>query len=159
MLICSCQNDKKSLNTIDRKGYSISYNSNLRLNESQSDGSEFSLLIPQEEVTGNFAENLNLIIQNLENTGVDLDKFVEISEGQIKTVNSTLLESKRCKLNGKEAQKLIYEGRFGDFDLKFQQYYIVDNYKAYILTYTAKKTHFDTYLGDMEATMTSFKLK
>lgn len=158
LLLISCQENAKHLNTINRNRYYIAYGSDLRLDETGQNGAEFSLSIPTEDVTGGFAENLNLVIIDLANMDMDLNKFVEISENQIKETNGILVESKRCEINEKEAHKLISEGHYEGFELKYMQYYLVENEKAYVLTYTAKKSHFDKYLGRMETVMNSFKI-
>lgn len=158
LLLAGCLENAKHTNTINRNGYSISYGSDLRLDETGQHGAEFSLSIPTEAVTGGFAENLNLVIQNLANMDIDLNKFVEISENQVKDSNGILVESKRCKINGKDAHKLISEGQYNDFELKYMQYYLIENEKAYVLTYMAKKSHFDKYLDRMEAVMNSFRI-
>ena len=149
--------EKNNLNEINRNGYQIFYNSNLRLDESGKNATEFYLFTQKESSEDNFAENVNLMIQNLETLNIDLNKFVEISENQIKTYGK-LIESKRSKINQNECHIFIYEGLMNDFELKFLQYDFVKNNKAYILTYTSKKTDFEKFYIQMEKVMKSFKI-
>ena len=145
-------------NTIESKEYYMFYKSNLRLDESGKNGSTFCLYTKNTKTDDNFVENLNLIIQNLDGMNIDLDKFVTISDSQIKT-NGNLIESKRILCKHHEYQRYLFEGKMNNFDLKFLQYDFVKNNKAYVLTYTAKKEDFEIYLPQMEESMNSFTLK
>jgi len=148
---------EKGTKEISRKGYSISYDSTYRLDESGRNGTEFYLFTPTQS-GDDFSENINLMIQNLGVLKYDLDQFVEISEKQIK-VSGKLLESIRKKKDGQEYQILIFEGNFNGLDLKFLQYDFVKNDKAYVLTFSAKQNEFDNYEKEMEKVMNSFKLE
>ncbi|GGG50943.1 hypothetical protein [Bizionia arctica] len=155
----SCQSNKKSnIKEINKNGYIISYPSNLKSDESGKHGSEFLLFTEKTDSTDNFSENINLIIQNLETLNLDLNKFVEITENQIKA-NGNLISSERIKNNTSEFQKIIYSVPLNNFDLKFIQYDFVVNNKAYILTFTAKENEFDTYSFEMEKIMKTFKIE
>lgn len=155
----SCQSNKKSnIKEINKNGYTISYPSDLKLDESGKLGSEFLLYIEKADSTDNFTHNINLIIQNLESLNLDLNKFVEITENQIKA-NGNLISSERIKTDNSEFQKLIYSAQLNNFDLKFIQYDFVVNNKAYILTFTAKENEFDKYSSEMEKIMKTFEIK
>jgi hypothetical protein len=149
----SSQNKKE----INRNGYQIFYGDNLRLDETGRNGSEFYLFTQKENAGDNFVENLNLMVQNLTTLNIDLNKFVELTENQIKE-RGKLIESKRSKTNGNESHILIYESTINGRELKFLQYDFVKNNKAYFLTYTAKKDDFEKYLMEMESVMKSFKI-
>lgn len=156
LMLCQIGNSqvKKEIN---RNGYQIFYSDNLRLDESGRNGSEFYLFTQKENAEDNFAENLNLITQNLETLNIDLNKFVEITENQIKE-KGKLIESKRVIVNGNECHKLISESTMNGIELKFLQYDFVKNNRAYFLTYSAKKNDFEKYLDEMEKVIKSFKI-
>ncbi len=156
--INSCQKKSSDTkNTIESNDYFMFYKSNLELDESGKNGSTFFLFTKKTNSNDNFVENLNLVIQNLEGMNIDLNKFVAISDSQIKT-NGNLIESKRILGKKQEYQRYIFEGKMNNFDLKFLQYDFVKNNKAYILTYTAKKEDFEKYLPQMQESMNSFTL-
>ena len=140
--------------------YSILYPDNWDINKSGQMGSSFVIFSRLTSPQDKFRENVNLIIQSLQGQKINLDKYVEISEGQIKTMikNGNLIESKRLNLNGHEFQKVIYTGDQGIFKLKFEQYYWVTNGQAYILTLTCEKNQFDTYKLTGEKILNSFRL-
>lgn len=147
--------------TIDEVEYTIQYPDSFDLNSSGQMGVNFFLLSKQISQEDLFRENINLIIQDLSGQNIDLDKFVEISEEQIKTMitNSDLIESRRIKLNNSEYQKVIYTGVQGQFNLKYEQYYWVVKSKAYILTLTCELDQFENYKEVGEIIMNSFKIK
>jgi serine/threonine-protein kinase len=154
-----CQiNQKKETSILNKTEFKISYTSDLKLDESGKNGLIFLLLTEKSDSEDNFAENINLIKQDLDKLNLNLDKYVEITEKQI-TEKGKLIESKRLKKYGLEYQRLVYEAFLNNFDLKFLQYDFVKNNKAYILTFSAKKEEFDKYLKSMEEIMKSFKLK
>src|SRR5689334_6667045 len=85
---------------IIKNGYTISYPSNLRLDESKK-GVEFYLLTEKTSSYDHFIENINLIIQNLQGLNIDLDKFVEITTNQM-SEKGKLTKSKRIKSGNNE---------------------------------------------------------
>lgn len=157
--IATCQTNKENdTKKISKNGYEFFYNSDLILDESGRNGTEFCLLTQKADSEDNFIENINLIIHNLENLSLDLNKLVELTESQIKN-NGEIIESKRIKTTENEFHLFISEGTFNGLELKFLQYDFVKNNKAYILTYSAKKDQFDKYLTEMETIMKSFKIQ
>lgn len=147
--------------TLDQSSYSIQYPSNWELSQNGEMGTSFILISPLESDMDKFNENVNLLIQDLTGQNIDLDKYTEISEWQIKTMltNFTLIESKRIKIDEEECQKLIYSVDQGIFNLKFEQYYWVINDKAFVLTFTSEKDKFADYKEIGEKILNSFILK
>ncbi|MBK8807831.1 MAG: hypothetical protein IPO21_14755 [Bacteroidales bacterium] len=147
--------------TIDESFFTIQYPDSFELNKSGQMGMSFILLSKQTSQQDLFRENVNLIIQDLTGQNINLDKYVEISEGQIRTMitNGNIIESKRIKTDDLEYQKVIYTGTQGQFKLKFEQYYLIVKQKAYILTLTCETNQFDKYQAIGEKIMNSFKIK
>jgi hypothetical protein len=156
-----CSKAAEVWKSVNENSYSIQYPENWELNTSGQMGMSFILLSKQLSAEDLFRENINLIIQDLEGQNIDLDKYVELSEGQIKTLitNSNLMESKRQNENGSEFQKVIYTGDQGSYHLKFEQNYWIKNGKAYVLTFTGEIDQFDRYKEVGEKIMKSFRLK
>ena len=147
--------------TLSEANYSIQYPSTWELNQSGQMGTSLILFSPLENNEDQFRENVNLIIQDLTGQGIDLDKYSEISEGQVKTMitNSTLIESKRIKDENDEYHRLIYTGDQGIFHLKFEQYYWLENDKAYVLTLTCEQNKLWDFKDLGENILNSFSLK
>ena len=146
-------------NEINKNGYSITYPSELRLDESGRNGTEFFLFTEKTNAGDDFTESINLIIQDLTNMNIDLNKFVEITEGQVRGAGK-LISSERIATKGnQEYQKLVYELKMGDKVLKIFQYDFVKDEKAYILTFTSESSEFDNYSKEMIKIMNTFKLE
>ena len=147
----------KTINTPD---YFIEYPDSFELNTTGEMGTCFILFSKPDSPNDLFKENVNLIIQNL-NNDINLDKFVEITENQLKTfmTNGKLIESKRIKFDHSEFQKFVFSGTQGIFHLKFEQYDWVKNNKAYILTLSCETNQFERYKKVGEEIMNSFKIK
>lgn len=147
-----------SFKVLDKKDYSIAYHAEFLVDETGSRGPALVFQIPDEDSADHFSSNINLVIQDLSTLDYDLDKFVELTENQVKSV-LTVLETKRVKDEGKEFHSLIFEGTLNGLDLKFLQYDFVKNKRAYVLTYIARTDQFDKNLPEVKKTMDSFTLK
>jgi hypothetical protein len=147
--------------TLTESNYSVQYPPAWELDQSRQMGTSFFLFSPLESEQDKFKENVNLLIQDLTGKNINLDKYTEISEGQIKTLatNSNLIESKRIKTEPDEYHKIIYSADQGIFHLKFEQYYWVIHDKAYVLTFTSEQNKFDSFRETGEKILNSFKLK
>ncbi len=141
--------------------YSIEYPADWELNESGEIGTSFILFGPVSSEEDLFRENVNLLIQDLKGYGLNLETFVEISEGQVQTMitDGKIIESTRQTNQALPYQKMIFTGKQGTYDLKFEQYYWVVDDKAYVLTFTCEETQFDNYKTVGEKILDSFQLK
>lgn len=154
-------NEVAGWKTFSDKNYSLQYPSNWELDQSGKMGTSLFLLSPPENDKDQFKDNVNLIVQDLTGRNIDLDKFVEISEEQVKTMitNSTLIESTRMKKQNPEFHKMVYTGDQGIYHLQFEQYFWVINQQAYILTLTCEQAKFSDYKETGEKILNSFSLK
>lgn len=154
-------NAQTNWKTLEDNSYSVKYPSDWEVNSTGMMGTSFILFSPLAEGLDNFKENVNLLIQDLSEYDLDLDKYVEISVGQIKTMitNSNIIESKTIKSELGEYQKMIYTGEQGVFKLKFEQYYWVKNNNAYVLTFTSELDKYLNYKETGEAILNSFIIK
>ena len=141
--------------------YSVEYPDSWELSQSGQMGTSFVLFSPISSKQDQFRENINLLIQDLTGYGITFDKYVEISESQISTMitDGKIIESKKVSTDSLFHQKVIYTGRQGVFNLKFEQYYWVENDKAYILTFTCEEDQFEAFKEIGEKILNSFELK
>lgn len=148
-------------NTFEDSNYSFRYPSTWKLNQSGELGASFILFSPLESKDDHFKENVNLLFQNLPQENFDLDKYMEISLEQIKTMttNFTLIENKRIKTKSEEHQILIYSGDQGEFHFQFEQFYWIKNNKVFVLTLTCEKNKFLKYKEVGEKILNSFRIK
>jgi len=147
-------------NTLNEKKYSIEYPSDWELNKSGQMGTKFILFSKLTSNNDQFKENVNLIVQDLTGYNIDLNQYVEISENQIKTMitDGNIISSERVKKDEKEFQRVIYTGKQGIYDLKFEQYYWVENNNAYVLTLTCEITAYTDFKNTGEKILNSFEI-
>jgi len=147
--------------TLTESNYLIQYPSTWELSQSGQMGTSFIIFSPLESEQDKFKENINLLIQDLTGMKIDLNKYTELSVGQIKTMatNSILIESKRVKTASGEYQKIIYSADQGIFHLEFEQYYWILNEKAYVLTFTTEQNKFDRFKEIGEKILNSFRIE
>lgn len=147
--------------TVKEKTFSINYPSTWGLDQSGQMGTSLILFSPLESEQDTFRENVNVIVQDLKGMDIDLDKYTEISEDQVKKLitNSAIVESKRIKNGNSEYHKIIYTGEQGLFKLTFEQYYWVKKDKAYVLTFTSEQDKFEHFKETGEEILNSFEHK
>lgn len=153
------QADKDAWTLLDQSDFALSYPASWSLDQTGKAGTTFILFTGQDNA--GFRDNVNLIIQDLKGSGYDLDKYVTLSEGQVKTMitNSQIIESKRIKSESGELQEVVFTGDQGIFNLKWRQRYWVKGEKAFVLTFTTSQATYDQYKQVSQKFFDSFKLK
>jgi hypothetical protein len=146
---------------LDEDIYSIEYPDDWVVDKSRDSGTRFFLSSPPSSTQDKFRENVNLIIQDLKGQNINLDKYVAITEEQIKTLltNGNILKSTRMNSNVISSHQFIYTGKIGDFNFKFLQYIWILGEKAFVLTLTCEANEFDKYRETGEKILNSFKMK
>lgn len=159
LLACGKMNKWK---VIETKEYAISYPDSWTMVNNGQTGIAVQLFSALTSREDKFSENVNLVIQDLSGQTVKtLDQYTQLSESQIGTMmtNARILSSCKASCGGQECQKVIWTAVQGMFKLKFEQYYLIKNEKAYVLTLTCAENQFDDYREVGEKIMDSFKLK
>ncbi len=148
-------------NSIDDSKYFINYPSDWELNNSGLMGTSFILFSPVSSSQDNFRENINLLVQDLSQYDLNLDKYVEISVNQVKSMitNAKIIENKTIKSKNGDFQEMIYTGDQGMYHLKFVQYYWIKNDSAFVLTLTTESNKFMDYKVIGERILNSFVIK
>lgn len=146
---------------LDEDRYSIEYPDDWVEDKSGDSGTSFVLFSPLSSNQDKVRENINLMIQDLKGQNINLDKYVAITEKQIKTLmtNGNILESTRINSNGVSSHKFVYSGKMRGFDFKFLQYVWILGEKAFLLTLTCEANEFDKYRETGEKIINSFKIK
>lgn len=145
--------------TMNENGYSLQYPENWDLNKSGQMGMSFIILSGLTSEKDKFRENVNLMIQDLTGQNVSLDKYIQISEGQIRTMltNAKLIESGRLNANNSQFHKFIYTSDQGIYKLQTEQYIWLRNEKAYILTLSCETDQYEKYKETGEKILNSFR--
>jgi len=141
--------------------YTISYPDNWVLNNTLQPLAKLFIFSDKEDDNDNFRENINLLIRRLPDSSIDLNKFVEATETEVRDLitNSVMMTNERSRNANGEFQHMIYSGDQGEFKLQFEQYYWIKNGEAIILTFTAEQSKYDKYQATSKQILDSFSLK
>lgn len=141
--------------------YTISYPETWVLNNSLQPLAKLFVFSDQEGKDDRFRENVNLIIQQLPESSIDLDKFVLATETEVRDLitNSVIITNERSRNANGEFQHMVYTGDQGEFKLQFEQYYWVKNGEAIVLTFTAEQSKYGKYQATAKEILDSFRLK
>lgn len=153
--------NKTALIKYKSANYSISYPDNWTIDNSKQMGTELIIFSPLEDESDKFRENINVIIQDLKGQPVGLLEFAKISEGQIRDMatDGKILASKQIETGGKEHYRMLYEMTQGNFRLTIEQYYFIQEGKAYVVTFTTESAKYDVFRQEGERVLDSFALK
>jgi hypothetical protein len=157
----SQNNPSNQLTNFVRESYKLQYPASWAIDTSKKMGADFFILSPRENDTDKFQENVNLLVQDLTGQNIDLDKYAEITERQIRemAIEGTIYESKKIiKPDKSEYYKMVYGMTQGIFKLKVEQYYFIKKDKAFIMTFTAESSKFDSFQSAGEQILNSFVL-
>ena len=146
---------------LNENSFSIQYPRDWDLDKSGENGMSFLLLSKKTTPMDNFRDNVSLLIQDLKGQNTNLDRFVEISVGQLKSMitNLNIIENKRMSANGEAFQKLIYSFEQGIYKFTSEQFCYLKNEKAYVLSFLCENDQLEKYKETGEQIMKSFKLK
>ncbi len=161
-IYCVAQNTAaNNWSIIEDTQYAIEYPNEWKIDRSGQSGSRFILFSKPTSTVDTFRENVNLIIQDLTGKNIDLIDFATLSENQIRSQLSpdAISFSQQLQANDLSYHKLIYKGRQGNFDLQFEQYYWVENEKAFVLTLTCEEKEFEKFQQIGEKILNSFRIK
>lgn len=145
--------------------FHIKYPKNWKMIEKPEGGSIVAFVAPKDNSADYFAENFNIVVQDLSLHPMALNQF---SNTAIKQLTGTLgnfvevVESRPTRLSGREAYRFVYAGMRMEKVPKPIQYYhvwIVDGNTAYILTFAGLKDDFHLYKDKLNAMLGSFKLE
>lgn len=139
--------------------YSIGYPTTWDLDESGRMGMAIQVLAQQGSPEDLFRENVNLVIQDLKKLPIkDLKQYTEYSLAQIKTMmeNSHVVSDERISRNGQDCQRVVFNSEQDGMRFTFEQYYLIQKKKAYVLTLTCEADSFDTYSPIGESILASF---
>jgi len=153
--------ENENLKKIVHSDYSLKYPSDWELNQSGQMGTSFILFSQLESDADKFRENINLVIQDLTGYNLNLDKYIDVTLGQIKSMisNPKISVNQRVRSGNGEFHKLVYSGNQGVFNLTFEQYIWVYKNRAFVLTFTSEQEKFEKFKLEGERILNTFYLK
>ena len=145
----------------EKGNYSIEYPSNWILNDSGKNGTKIFLYPSNSESSDIFTENINLIIQNLNDTTITIGKYKGLVEKQINGMltEPKIILSELKNKNGIKSHELKAEGKSGGYKFKTIIYtYLIDE-QIYTLTFVTLYDAYEKNHIESLRIMNSFKLK
>gem|GEM_PF-411197 len=146
--------------TIIREKFTMHYPTDWRLDTSGTLGTKLLLFAPNDDVSANFSENINVMTEKLPSKSITLEQYVDASTAQVEKYISdakiTINES--AEVNGRSFHELEYSGKQGENDLAFHQYFTVEKGVAYVVTLTVQKESVEQYKEMGEKIMRTFQL-
>lgn len=159
-----CQNTSVNefFKSINSKMFKYDVPNNWILDSTGTNGTTFFIYSEASDANDKFRENVNLLVQDLSQyPGMNLEKYTEISLNQIKSMitDSKIQKSQTNYSPPRPYHHVIYTGKQGVFNLKFEQYYFISDNKAYVLTYTSEEKNYLNYLVSAQIILNSFRIK
>ena len=123
-------------------------------------GAAVTFLSPSEGPDDRFRENVNVLVQDLPFSTMTLRQYTEtsLSQATSQIPDLKLLSSNPTLLADREAQRVTYSGQQGGHFLEWEQVWLVDRGRAYVITLTAELSRFYTIHATAEAVIQSFAL-
>lgn len=160
LLLCFDVRCQTNIEVFESDDFLISYPLNWNLADAKSINANFAVTSPLSSNEDQFAENVNLIIQDLKGQNISLSDYAKLSREQLLTLpNGKIIESRRVNSGDKEFHQIIFEGLLQGRNLKMKQLYFMEKEKVYVLTFTAIKSEYDKYDEIASKIFNSFKLK
>ncbi|MCK4310224.1 MAG: hypothetical protein KAV80_02095 [Methanomicrobia archaeon] len=122
-------------------------------------GTVVIFLSPKESDSDVFQENLNVGVQDLSAQPMTLDEFTDLNIEQIKTLFTIeVVDSSPTTLANTPADKVIYNLKQGQYDLKLMQIYTIKDDIAYVITYTAEEDKYLDFLDTIQIMINTFEI-
>jgi len=105
-------------------------------------------LSPFDEKTDVARENINLVVEDLPSSAFSLETYTTIALANVEAVFTryTLTASQELLLQGMRAQRVTYEGGFGDGEpVAFEQIWFLRDGRAHVWTLAATPQTFDAH--------------
>lgn len=146
--------------TLKGDSYSLPYPAAWDLQQTRP-GLECIIFSPLDKLGDSFKENVNLIIQDIANMGIDLDKYMEITEGQLPSqIEDISIELNERFGEGESAYHVLqYVGTTQGLKLKWKQFIQIVDEKAYVFTYTGSRDGFAGKVADADKMFKGFVVK
>lgn len=117
---------------------------------------------PKEHALDVFQENVNVVVQDISQNPMALDKYTETAITQMRAVfgtNLEILDSSPALIDGREGHQFIFVGKGPDVRFQYMCRWTVVGTRAYQITYTAMESGYPRLLPQAERIMKSFKIQ
>ena len=147
------------ITTLSKSAYSIKYPPTWTVDAS-TDAKQFTIKAKADSgVNDTYVENLNMVINQLSSL-YSAEGYATFSKGYLpqKIKQFVVLESKKGNI-GKDSWYMVFKGLQLGKKLQWKQYYIVQNGKVHILTFTAEGFRYKDYIKTVNTMLASYVVK
>lgn len=133
-------------NLYEGTGYTISAPSNWA--DAKTRNESLDLMIYDTNITGDFARNLNIIIEDLSAySSMDADKYLDAAKTKLVQSGYAVEDGENKDINGVYTTSLIYSYTTNGYVVKGQQTYFYNegDKNVYIVTFACAEEEFETY--------------
>jgi len=116
---------------------------------------------PLENASDKYAERVNFAMQKMKLNNMTLDAYTsKILDGYRNATGIKIQDSAATTLGGQPAHRIVYtDDSVKDNKLKkIQVWTVVNNSKAYVITFGAEESKYNDYLSDVQNILSSFKI-
>lgn len=154
---CFAQKDKLEFSAPQ---FTVQYPTDWRVDTSRLMGTELLLFSPLEGEGDLFAENVNVLIQDLSGQNIDLEKYKQITDAQLAVYANEggVLESVIVKTGSSKCYIVHYTMSQGGLNLKILSTCIIKNEKAFLVTFSAEVDKYEQFKELGEGILSSFAL-
>ena len=146
--------------TLSKPAYSIKYPSAWTVDAS-TDAKQFTIKAPADSgVVDTYVENLNMVINQL-TSPYTAEEYAKFSKNYLpqKIKQFVVLENKKGNFAGKDSWFMVFKGLQLGKKLQWKQYYIVQNGKVHILTFTAEEFRYKEYIKTVNTMLATYVAK
>ncbi len=165
-VITACTKESEKFLSYENKEYDIS--AKYPAGWERIDEAEDALVAfrsPQENKDDQFQETISLAIIELreEEKRLTLDEITDAVLDSLKQSDKDvkdfkLIDSSKIKVDGKNANKIVYTANIKDIDVKTMQVWILKDYKVYVATYVSEVDKFSKFLPTVNKIVDSLKV-
>lgn len=143
------------------KGFHVEFPTKWKLDTSGLMGSTCFIYAPADDANDKFRENVNVVIQDLSGSGIDLEQYKDITEKQLPSIfpDSKLEESTVIQTAGKEPYyRVSYSFTRNGSSIFIITICYIQNEKAYLVTFSTETARKEQYIKTGETILKSFRL-
>lgn len=159
--IGSMDNKERNRNwkTFKRSGISIDFPEDWKVQDSKKEKVVLIGFPSPKKARHAFSDNVNVVIQNDSKGQLTTDYWADaIDKGNQKNEKYKLIRSRKKKLGSLDIHEIVYNSTTQGYDLRYFQYLIVKDKKAYNLTFTALQSTYRDNIDEVEKIFDSFEI-
>ncbi|MDP2654639.1 MAG: hypothetical protein Q8Q08_11510 [Candidatus Omnitrophota bacterium] len=145
-------------------GISFTYPAYWKREDNHSSGALVLLNAPLQSAMDPFSESFNIVVHDYFGQTTTLSKFTkQVVDGMSSTMWKGMvkvLESKKTRLGGLPAHRLVFEMRTKELSVKtLQVWTVVGGQRVFFLTYMAAVKDFDNYKPEIDTILKTFQFR